>query len=62
MTRMQMVLSENPNIVPELLVAFHCPVEYGLMDTWPPYACPSGGAPCTECWNREIPEGKEGKA
>jgi hypothetical protein len=56
MTRMQKALMENPTIIPELLVAYHCPAEYGLMQAWPPEACPSGGAPCIECWNREVPD------
>ena len=65
MTRMQKVLAEEPNIVPELLVTYHCPAEYGLSPLWPPDACPvgyPGSARCTECWMREITEGKEGTA
>ncbi len=54
MTRMQKVIMDNPNAVPDLLVHYHCPAEYGLAEAWPPEACPTGGAPCIECWNREI--------
>ena len=65
MTRMQKVLMDQPNIVPELLVVFHCPAEFGLLDGWPPDVCirgEQGLCRCRECWLREIPEGKEGTA
>lgn len=59
MTRMEKALLENPMIVPEILVTYHCPAEYGLSKAWPPEACPPCGFPCLECWNREVPEKKK---